>query len=81
MATMRAPHTSDPLRGLPLDALRGRVMAVYSLAFFGFLPVGGLLAGLVAEAVGEVWTLTLTASVTLVCSCLAVLVYPAVRRL
>jgi MFS family permease len=62
------------------DALRGRVMAIYSLAFFGLLPVGGLIAGLLAEAVGPVWTVTVTASVTLACAALMALFYPAIRR-
>jgi len=35
------------------NALRGRVMSVYSLIFFGFMPVGSLLVGLLAEALGE----------------------------
>lgn len=32
--------------------LRGRVMAIYSLVFQGVMPVGGLLAGLLAERFG-----------------------------
>ncbi len=63
------------------DELRGRVMSIYSLAFFGFLPIGGLFAGLLAEAVGLVATLTLNALATLVCAALMVVVYPSVRRL
>jgi len=63
------------------DELRGRVMSIYSLAFFGFLPIGGLFAGVMAEAVGEVWTLTLTALTTLVCAGLMAVFYPSVRRL
>jgi MFS family permease len=35
------------------DALRGRVMAVYSMVFFGMMPVGALWVGVVAERVGE----------------------------
>ncbi|HVK03178.1 MAG TPA: MFS transporter [Armatimonadaceae bacterium] len=34
------------------DALRGRVMAVYSLVFSGMMPVGGLAIGFVAERIG-----------------------------
>ena len=36
------------------DRIRGRVMAIYSLTFFGFLPVGGLLVGETAERLGLV---------------------------
>jgi MFS family permease len=35
------------------DALRGRVMAVYSMVFFGMMPVGALWVGVVAERVGR----------------------------
>jgi len=63
------------------DELRGRVMSIYSLAFFGFLPIGGLLVGLLAEAVGEVWTLTVGALATLACAVLLAVAYPALRRL
>ncbi|MBI5348805.1 MAG: MFS transporter, partial [Chloroflexi bacterium] len=35
------------------DELRGRVMSVYSLIFFGSMPLGALLAGSLAEFIGE----------------------------
>ena len=34
------------------DALRGRVMAVYSMMFMGMAPFGALWAGWVAERIG-----------------------------
>ena len=34
------------------DALRGRVMAVYSMMFMGMAPFGALWAGTVAERIG-----------------------------
>ncbi len=54
------------------DGLRGRVMAIYSLGFFGFMPLGGLLAGALAERIGEQWTVV-------VCALLVVLFSVAVR--
>lgn len=36
------------------DALRGRVMAVYSLVFLGLMPLGGLQIGFLAEHLGSV---------------------------
>jgi predicted MFS family arabinose efflux permease len=36
------------------DRIRGRVMGIYSLTFFGFLPLGGLLIGELAERLGLV---------------------------
>ncbi|MBF0441221.1 MAG: MFS transporter [Oligoflexales bacterium] len=35
------------------DRLRGRVMSVYSLTFFGMMPVGGLLIGSLSDLMGE----------------------------
>ena len=41
--------TNTLLQSLARDDFRGRVMSVYSLAFLGLMPVGLLLAGMVAE--------------------------------
>jgi MFS family permease len=41
------------------DAWRGRVIALYSMSFAGTAPIGGLLAGFVAESIGLTTTLTL----------------------
>ena len=49
--------TNTLVQTLSPDALRGRVMGVYNFAFFGFLPLGGLLAGSLAERFGEPSTL------------------------
>ena len=38
------------------DALRGRVMAVYSMMFMGMAPIGSLLAGVLAGRIGAPWT-------------------------
>jgi len=36
------------------DDLRGRVMSVFTLSLMGMSPLGGMLAGSVAELVGNV---------------------------
>ena len=41
------------------DAMRGRVLSMYTFGFFGFLPFGNLLAGAVAEHRGLPMTVTL----------------------
>ena len=41
------------------DALRGRVMAVYSMMFMGMAPIGALLAGSLAERLGAPLTVAL----------------------
>jgi MFS family permease len=38
------------------DALRGRVMAVYSMMFMGMAPIGALLGGALADQFGAQWT-------------------------
>jgi MFS family permease len=47
------------------DALRGRVMSVYSLTFFGLMPMGALWAGAVAEVAGEPTAIILGATISL----------------
>ena len=47
------------------DRLRGRVMSIYTLGFFGMFPLGALLSGTVAEMIGEPTTVALGALVTI----------------
>jgi MFS family permease len=47
------------------DELRGRIMAIYSLTFFGLMPVGALWAGAAAEVAGEPIAVILGAAITL----------------
>jgi predicted MFS family arabinose efflux permease len=54
------------IQTLVSDHVRGRVMGLYSLTFFGAMPIGALLAGAVAASAGEPITIVLTAVVTLV---------------
>jgi MFS family permease len=41
------------------DALRGRTMAVYSMMFMGFAPVGALLGGALSDHLGAPWTVAI----------------------
>ncbi len=41
------------------DALRGRVMALYTSTFLGLAPFGALLAGVLANHIGAPWTVAL----------------------
>jgi len=54
------------------DDLRGRVMGIYTLSFFGMIPLGGLFAGAVATHVGV--------SLTVGCNALVVLAYAVYVR-
>jgi MFS family permease len=47
------------------DELRGRVMGIYTIGFFGMMPVSALLAGGLAEVIGEPLTVALGALATL----------------
>ena len=47
------------------DAWRGRVIGVYSMAFAGTAPIGGLIAGWLAEHIGLSATLTLNGALIL----------------
>jgi MFS family permease len=46
--------TNTLIQSIVPDALRGRVMSVLTLLLMGGSPMGGMVAGLVAEAVGNV---------------------------
>ena len=63
------------------DELRGRVMGVYTLIFFGAMPVGSLLAGILASRVGEPATFILCAILLLIFTLLVLLFYPSLKRL
>jgi MFS family permease len=47
------------------DLMRGRVMSIYTLSFFGMMPVGSILIGSAAEVISEPITVAVSALVTL----------------
>ncbi len=63
------------------DHLRGRVMSVYMLSFFGLSPLGSLQAGFIAEHWGVPAGIGVGALVALLCSLYVVWRVPRVRRL
>lgn len=62
------------------DDLRGRVMSVYTLSFFGFMPIGSLAAGAMAAGYGEPATGVLGSVVMLAFALLIYLFVPRLRR-
>jgi MFS family permease len=68
------------VQSLVSDRLRGRVMGVYTLVFFGSMPIGSLLAGVVAERVGEPLTVMLGAALLLILAIAAWMFLPDIRR-
>jgi MFS family permease len=49
---VQASSTNTLIQSMVPDALRGRVMAVYSMMFVGLGPFGALLAGSLADRIG-----------------------------
>lgn len=80
MITMMA-SCNTLLQTLVDDDKRGRVMSFYMMAFMGMNPVGGMLAGAMAKAIGIPYVLLISGVICLI----AVAVYetyrPIVRRL
>ncbi|MGA7837068.1 MAG: MFS transporter [Ignavibacteriaceae bacterium] len=62
------------------DELRGRIMGVYSFTFFGFLPLGALLMGALAEKFTEPTAVLIGAIVTLLFSVFVWFKVPGLRK-
>ena len=62
------------------DALRGRVMAVYSMMFMGMAPVGALVAGWLAERMGAANTVALGGAGCILSALIFSLRLPVLRR-
>jgi MFS family permease len=74
-------NTSNALvQSLVPDDLRGRVRSIYTLTFFGFMPLGSLLAGAAAERIGEPTTVFLGAGVILAFAAVVWWRVPALRH-
>jgi MFS family permease len=69
------------VQALTPDAVRGRVMGLYTLVFFGLMPLGALLAGTAAEHLGEHMAVALGAAATLACTAAIALRVPRLRKL
>ncbi|MBN1696447.1 MAG: MFS transporter [Spirochaetales bacterium] len=69
------------LQMLVTEKMRGRVMSIYSLTFFGFSPLGGLLLGLIAEKMGEFVTILCCSILIFIFSSALWFFNPAFRRI
>jgi MFS family permease len=63
------------------DEVRGRVMSVYTLLIFGAFPIGGLIAGALADAVGTPLALAFSAGAVLLVSLGARAIMPQIQKL
>jgi len=62
------------------DHLRGRVMSVYTLVFFGSMPLGSLFSGSLAQSIGEPATVMVGAGIMMVLAIAAWAFLPQIRR-
>lgn len=63
------------------DEMRGRVLSLYTLTFFGFAPFGNLAIGALAEEWGLSPAIGLNATLGLILSGAVILWVPALRRM
>jgi MFS-type transporter involved in bile tolerance (Atg22 family) len=63
------------------DALRGRVMGVYSMVFQAMMRLGGLQAGLMADAVSAPFSVMIGAAASLLYGLWVAVKVPEVREL
>jgi MFS family permease len=68
------------IQSLVSDRLRGRVMGVYTLVFFGTMPLGSLIAGSLAERIGEPFSVMAGAAALFILAVVAWLFLPEIRR-
>jgi hypothetical protein len=61
--------------------MRGRVLSLYTLTFFGFTPFGNLLVGALGQTIGLSIALIIMAVITLVSSSIIFWRTPQLRRL
>jgi MFS family permease len=62
------------------DSLRGRIMSVYTLVFFGLMPIGALGVGVTAERLGQPATVLIGAAVMLGAAAAIAILMPHLRR-
>ncbi|MFN8474273.1 MAG: MFS transporter [Anaerolineae bacterium] len=63
------------------DVLRGRVMGVYTLTFFGGMPLGALWAGALANYIGAPWTIIISGVISLAFAFVFWIFVPRLRAL
>ncbi|RIK48897.1 MAG: MFS transporter [Chloroflexi bacterium] len=64
-----------------VDEMRGRVLSLYTLTFFGFTPFGNLFIGSMAEWIGLSQAIMLSAAICLIGAAAIIVKTPSVRRL
>jgi MFS family permease len=78
---MQLAATNTFLQTLVEEALRGRVMSFYTMAFFGTVPIGSLIGGVIAEQIGAPATIALSGAACLVAGAWFASRLPRIRAL
>jgi MFS family permease len=73
--------TNGLIQTIVPDELRGRVMSAYTWVFVGLGPIGAMVAGSLASALGAPWSVGLGAVVTLLYAVWTFTRHPEMRRL
>ena len=63
------------------DQMRGRVMGLYTLTFFGFAPFGNLAMGQLAEQWGMSVIIALSAACTFILAAIVIALVPRLRKM
>ena len=63
------------------DEMRGRVLALYTLTFFGFMPFGNLAIGALSEWWGISQAIVVSASLSFLLASIVLIKTPALRQL
>ncbi len=77
---LSAASTNTVLQTIVPDELRGRVAALYVMAFIGTAPLGALLTGWIAERVGPPVTLAACGIAALAAALVYASQFQAIRR-
>ncbi|MCE5207135.1 MAG: MFS transporter [Chloroflexi bacterium] len=73
--------TNNLVQHIVPDNLRGRVMSIYTLVLLGMSPIGSMLAGSLAEAVGTPSAVLVCASIQLFFAVVLFIGVPSIRKL
>ena len=82
LAMMPIMNLSNALvQTLVPDNIRGRVMGIYTLIFFGMMPIGGLWAGTLAQHTSEPFVVVLGGVIVLATALVVYIFFPQIRKL
>lgn len=77
---MQMTSSNTVLQTLVDDDKRGRVMSFYSMSFFGMVPFGNLMAGVLSDLIGVTYTLLIGGIGVLICAIVFSFKLPEIRK-